>query len=99
MFSLDVISTGLSTGEIVTGMLMHNIPAFILIIILAISWKFEIVGGIAFIAAGIAYMVMVMQGANPWYNAISWSLIISGPAFLIGILFLVNWYLKKKKGN
>jgi hypothetical protein len=93
LFSLDVISPELSFWQIVGGMLMHNIPAFILLIILIISRKYEIVGGIAFILAGLLYITMLFMNHFERYM-LSWSLTIAGPAFLVGILFLINW--KKK---
>lgn len=74
---------------------MHNIPTFILLIILIISWKYEIVGGIVFILAGLFYIIMVSRSV-PWNLALSWSLIIAGPAFFIGILFIINWFKKKQ---
>ena len=72
----------------------------LLLVIVIISWKHEIVGGIAFILAGILYMIrlaitMFMNPPFQWYF-FSWSLTIAGPAFLIGILFLMNWFKKKK---
>lgn len=94
LFSLDVIQPGLSAWEIVAGLFMHNIPSLVLLIILIISWKYEIVGGVVFILAGLAYIVMTILGGTPWYLAVSWGMIIAGPAFLIGSLFLVGW-LKK----
>jgi len=96
MFSLDVIQEGLTPWQIAIGLFMHNIPALLLLITLIISWKHEIVGGIVFILAGFLYILLL--GMNPhfeWYM-ISWSLTISGPAFLIGILFIINW---RKKTN
>jgi hypothetical protein len=99
MFSLDVFSPGLGFWQIALGLFMHNIPVFILAIVLWISWKREIVGGIVFILAGLSYIAMLMiqafRGSFQWYM-ISWSMMIAGPAFLIGILFLVNWFKKKK---
>jgi signal transduction histidine kinase len=74
---------------------MHNIPSLILLIVLIISWKHEIVGGIAFILAGLLYIILLMMNPFEWYM-LSWSLIIAGPAFLIGILFTVGWFKKKK---
>jgi hypothetical protein len=74
---------------------MHNIPVLILLIVLLIAWKYEIVGGIAFILAGLAYIISTLTRV-PWYIVISWSMIIAGPAFFIGILFLVNWFKKKR---
>lgn len=95
LFSLDVISPELSTGQIIKGMFMHNIPTLILLIVVIISWKHEIVGGIAFILAGFSYIALLLNSGVPWYLGLSWSLIISGPAFLIGFLFLVNWRKKR----
>ena len=99
IFSFDVISPELSFWQIVVGLFMHNIPVFVLLIILVISWKHEIVGGIGFISAGILYcgMIFVRMIGNPfeWYMAF-YPLIIAGPALFVGILFLINWFRKKK---
>jgi hypothetical protein len=99
MFSLDVFSPGMSFWQIVVGLFMHNIPVFVLLIVLIISWKHEIVGGVAFILAGLAYTVSVLSGnlhgQFEWYK-ISWIATIAGPAFLIGILFIIGWMRKRK---
>ena len=99
LFSLDVFSPGLSAWEIAIGLFMHNIPALALALVLIISWKREIVGGIAFILAGVLYigalLVSAIRNSFEWY-ILSYSLIIAGPAFLIGILFLIGWHRKKQ---
>ena len=97
LFSLDVFGMGLGFWGTILGLLMHNIPVFILTIVLIISWKHEIVGGIAFILAGLAYIILLLMNPELEWYMLSWSILISGPAFLIGILFLMNWKLKKKK--
>lgn len=97
LFSLDVFGEDLNFWQSILAFFIHSIPSIILAIILIISWKREIVGGIVFTLAGIAYVIMTIVNANvPWYIVISWSLTIAGPAFLIGILFFVNWFKKKK---
>jgi hypothetical protein len=97
MFSLDVFDLNLNSWQIIVGLFMHNLPALFLLIILIISWKHEIVGGIVFILAGLAYIILAESGSELiWYETLLWSLIIAGPALLIGILFLINW-LKKGK--
>ncbi len=101
MFSLDVFDMDLGFWGTVAGLLMHNIPTFILLAVVIVSWKREIVGGVAFILAGMAYIAVLLKTIlenqpHQWYM-LSWSLVIAGPAFLIGILFIVGWY-KKKKG-
>ena len=98
IFSWDVFDGNLSFGQTVLALLIHNIPAMLLAVIVWISWKYEIVGGIAFILAGIAHIIssIIRENVNPWYMTLAISLIIDGPAFLIGILFLVGWFKKKK---
>lgn len=100
LFSLDVIEPGLSTSQIVVGLIMHNIPVFVLLVLLVIAWKYEIVGAIAFILAGLLYsartIFTVVSSDLPWYLGLSWTLTIAGPAFFIGILFLINWFKKKQ---
>ncbi len=49
LFSLDVFEPGRSAAEILVGLLMHNIPVFVLAALTAIAWKCPLVGGISFI--------------------------------------------------
>lgn len=98
LMSFDVFESG-GFWDIVLAFFMHNIPVIILIVVLIISWKHELVGGIAFILAGLLYIVFVMARmieAFQWYY-LAWILQISGIAFLIGILFLIGWHKKRKK--
>lgn len=96
MFSLDIFDGNYGFWGTILGLFMHNIPVFILTAILVISWKHEIVGGIAFILAGFLYIFLTL-GRNPfeWFYLV-WIIQISGIAFFIGILFLINWHKKKK---
>jgi hypothetical protein len=98
LFSLDVIQPWLSRQEIALGMFIHNIPAFILLIVLLIAWKHEIVWGIVFFLAGFAYIYLTSSGGIPWYLALSWSMILSWPALFIGFLFFL-WRDQKRKLN
>ena len=75
LMSLDVFSEELNFWQTLLALFMHNIPALVLLIVLIISWKHEIVGGIAFILAGITYMVLLFINPFEWYM-ISWSIII-----------------------
>lgn len=98
MFSLDVFEPGMTWSEILLGLFMHNIPVFVLIAVLIAAWKHEIVGGIAFGLAGLLYVYLtVVRSQIPLGMALSWSMIIAGPAFVIGFLFMNNWC--KKRGD
>jgi hypothetical protein len=89
VFSLDVFDTNLGFWGTIVGLFMHNIPVIVLAIVLGISWKREVVGGIGFIFGGVIYVI------SKNFELLS-SLIIAGPAFIIGILFFINWFKKKK---
>ena len=90
LFSFDVFGEGQGFWMTALAFFMHNIPVLILLVVLLISWKYEIVGGVAFILAGLAYML--------WKNFELFSyLIIVGTTFFIGILFLIEWFRKRKK--
>jgi hypothetical protein len=73
---------------------LHNISANILLTVLLISWKYEIVGGIVFILAGLFYIILLLMNPQLGWYVLLWAIQISGPAFLIGVLFLINWYKK-----
>lgn len=98
LFSLDVFEGNYGFWGTVLALFMHNIPALILLVVLLISWRHEIVGGIGFILAGIAYIGMIsaniISTGFEWYY-LAWAIQISGIAFLVGILFLIGWSKKR----
>ena len=99
LMSLDVFDMKLGFWGTIIGLFMHNIPVFILTILLIISWKHEIVGGIAFILAGILYIaILLMNAVKTGFKVyyLAWAVQISGIAFFIGIMFLVGWFKKRK---
>ena len=99
LMSLDIFDMKLGFWGTIIGLFMHNIPVFILTILLIISWKHEIVGGIAFILAGILYIaILLMNAVKTGFKVyyLAWAVQISGIAFFIGIMFLVGWFKKRK---
>ena len=92
--SLDVFDSGLNFWQTVLVLFMHNLPALVLLIVLIISWKHEIVGGIVFILAGLAYIFLLMKNPFEWFMLV-WAIQISGISFLIGGSFLFGWFKKR----
>jgi len=94
MFSLDVFGQGTAPAETAVAFLLHNIPVILLIILLAVAWKREIVGAAAFTGGGILYvasiLIAVLKNGFAWHYVV-WAVIVSGPAFLVGALFMMNW--------
>jgi hypothetical protein len=101
LFSLDIFDGNYGFWGTILGLFMHNLPSIILTILLIIFWNRGIVPGVVFILGGLAYVAMMltsisMDGSFEWYT-LSWSVIISGPAFVIGILFIIDWIKRKGK--
>lgn len=93
LFSFDCFEGG-SIKQQITCFLMHNIPAFILIIILLIAWRYEMIGGVMFIFAAFAGSIFFRVFAgNPW------GLVVISPLLLIGTLFILQdgMFTKKRK--
>jgi len=86
LFAFDVFGEGYGFWETIRALLMHLIPTGVILIVLALSWRWEWVGGALFIALGVLYLVL-------FWGRFHWSayLVISGPLFLLGVLFLINW--------
>ena len=90
IFALDVFDAGLDFWGTIVALFMHLIPSFALLITLAVAWKWEIVGGIGFLLLGAAYIFTMTGFPSSVY------LVISGPAFLIGLLFILDARTKRK---
>jgi len=65
MFSLDVFDGTSSIVEQLIGFLMHNLPAFGIILIIALSWKKDYIGIIGFAVIAIGLFLMVTRSMPP----------------------------------
>jgi hypothetical protein len=94
MFSLDCFSDSWTFGKQILCFLMHNIPAGIVILVLIISWKWELAGGILFLLTAVAGS-MYFRGfsGNPGV------LIVMLPFVVTGFLFILNHFLFGNKKN
>jgi hypothetical protein len=103
LFSFDVFGEGYGFWGTIGAFLIHNIPAFAIALILFFAWKKDLVGAIAFISLGIFYISMVIgsiiSSESPKWAELLWTLPISGPLFLIGILFYIGWRKKRKMSS
>ena len=91
LFALDVFEENHGFWNTVLALLMHLIPTGILLLILALSWRWEWVGGVVFPVLGACYLFF-------FWGRFHWSAyaIISGSLFLLGTLFLLGWSSRVK---
>ena len=95
LFTLDVFNMDGTLIQKITGFFIHSTPMLILLIVLAISWKYELVGTGVFLLAAIFYMSMTVKSIGQSATIQAW-LVIAGPALLISVLFFFSWREKKK---
>jgi hypothetical protein len=88
LFALDVFGEGHGVWKTILALLIHLIPTYIVIGVLIASWRWEWIGGVLFIFLGMFYI-------ETWRGHWSAYLVISGPLFLLGGLFLLNWFYRE----
>jgi hypothetical protein len=84
LFALEAFDQSYSIGELLLAIFMQLIPAEIIVIFTILSWKKPGLGAILFIIVGTVYIVMTDGIPLATY------FIISGPIYLIALLFLIN---------
>jgi hypothetical protein len=63
-------------------LVMHLAPVAIVVVVIAIAWRHEWIGAIAFTALALGYAVIAR-------DHLSWVTVISGPLLAIAALYLV----------
>ena len=100
VFSLDAFQAGMPLKDQILAWLMHMIPSFVLIIILIIAWKWENIGGIIFLAIGLAFTPFIFiwnysMNHSVWIS-LGVILMITFPFILVGVLFMLSYYTRRK---
>ena len=91
LFATDVFSEGYGFSEAILALLIHLVPTYLVVIALVISWRWEWIGALIYIALGLFYIIW------SWGDFLFVTyLVISGPPFLVAALFLVNWHYREE---
>ena len=86
LFALDAFGPGKPLADALLDFAIHLLPALILLTLVAVSWKREWIGAVAFTGLAVAYASTMSRGR------IDWMLLIAGPLLLVGMLFLASWF-------
>jgi hypothetical protein len=103
IFAADAFAPGLTIWQQLRDFFLHLIPSFLLLIILVISWRRELTGGILFMVIGLG-MSPFIYTMNYNMNHSVWTsllviLMITIPFVLVGLLFVVSYSLKRKNSS
>jgi len=101
MFALDSFAPELTFWQQILGFLIHLIPSYILIIFLIVAWKWELIGGMIFMILGFGFMPFIYtmnyhMNHSVWIS-LSIILAINFPFVVVGGLFILSHFLKKKQ--
>jgi len=89
-----VFGEGNGFWETAPELVIHFLPALLLVAVLLLSWRREWTGGIVYLALAIAYIVFTW-GRFPWPT----DAVIAGPLMVTGGVFLFDWFHREELGN
>lgn len=82
---MDVFNEKLGFWQMAAALGIHLIPATIVLLVIAIAWRWEWVGAVIFAAAAVIYSMQVLP-MHP-----SWAAAIALPLLVIAALYLLAW--------
>jgi hypothetical protein len=94
VLALDALGGGKTPAANAAALLLHLLPTLAVVLLLAIAWRHELVGAVAFPVLGILYLSWAW-GRFPWFVYV----IVAGPMFLAGGLFLANSVVKRRASS
>ncbi len=94
LFALDVFDMGYNLAGALLALVVHLLPTWIILLMLAIAWRWELAGGLLFIVFGGLYLYS-SWGQTDWTTYF----LIPGVPFLAGVLFIVDWRYRKVQSN
>ena len=102
MFSLDAFEDGRPFLENLADFAMHMIPSFVLLLIIILSWKNELVGGVLIVIIGITTAIPIFRlnyfRTDSLTVAFQVIALINLPVVIAGSLFIISHY-KLKPNN
>jgi cell division protein FtsW (lipid II flippase) len=103
VFAADAFQAGQPFLQQLFDFAMHLIPSVLLVLVLILAWKHELIGGILFTLIGIVCTYPIYR--NNFHNnhsvwtSLSIVLLITVPFIVIGILFILSDFLKRRKSK
>lgn len=99
-FAMDAMESYLTIWQQILLVMVHLIPALLLVGLLIIAWKWELLGGILFTLIGLALAPIIYQHNYNMDQSMGMSLgfvmIFALPLIIIGSLFILS-FIKRRK--
>ncbi len=92
LFAFDAFSTPQDFGEQLMDFIIHSLPSWILIIVLAVTWKKPFLSGISLLVLATIGMLFFST-----YQRLSGFMVVTLPPMLIGLSFIIYDKMIKDK--
>ena len=93
LFSFDVFGNGYGFWKVTLAFLLHNIPSFALLAVLAIAWRWEHIAGLLLVMLSL-FSIFPFRPVSEKF-LIPYLLI--GLTMIAGILLVLNYFILGKK--
>lgn len=90
ILSFDIFTYNYDFFELIIALSIYLTPALVVLLFLAIAWRYEEIGGALFIILGLIFMLRYSS------DSFATNLIIALPLFAIGALFIANSLIGNK---
>ena len=101
IFAFDAFEPGLTIWQQLAAFAMHLLPSSILFMMLVVAWRWELAGGIVFMLLGLGLSPFIYTHNYAMNHSVSMSIgiimMITFPFFLVGLLFVASYLVKKKQ--
>jgi hypothetical protein len=96
LFSLDVFETPAPLGQQLLGLLMHNIPVLVVLLVLLLTWKRPLIAGVVYGIVTIVILALLAFYMRDyfWIDFAAFGV----PMIVITVLFLIV-HMKMVKAN
>lgn len=91
LFAMDAFNEDLGFWKTLAALAVHLVPTLFILAVILVAWKYEWLGAFVFLLLGVLYVGSRQADALTY-------LVIAGPLFLTGTLFLFSW-LQQRHAN
>ncbi len=92
LFALDVFAEAHGDLETLAALVLHLVPAFLVVILLVLAWRWDLVGVIAFAGLAVTCPIVMRGRGFPWVTYVTMSV----PLLLMSVLFLLSWRQRRR---
>ncbi|MBN1567724.1 MAG: hypothetical protein JXA73_07740 [Acidobacteria bacterium] len=98
-FALDVFDGNHGIWQTLLAFIIHQIPVFVLILVLILAWRREWIGAVLYTFVGLLFSTWAMLVPRPYSPVfrLIWISTIAGPLFIIAWLFWINWQRRQSR--